>query len=155
MLARTPIGDRELVIARLIEAPCDFVFRSWCDPRVALAWWGPKDYPATHVQIDLRVGGQWNGRLRGPDGREVRQKGIFREVLPPRRIIFTFVSEDVNGRGLESLVSIHFIEVAGCTRLLLNERPFPSRAVRDANVVEWSQAIDRFIALVARMRNTA
>ena len=152
MLARTPIADRELVIERLIDAPRDFVFRTWVDPRMGLVWWGPADTPATHVQIDLRIGGQWSGRLRSPDGRELRQKGVFREIVPPERLVFTFVWEDASGRGQESLVSLHFTEEAGRTRLTLNERPFRSRAVRDANVVEWSEAIDRFVSLLARMR---
>jgi uncharacterized protein YndB with AHSA1/START domain len=154
MLAPTPMADRELIITRLIDAPREFVFRNWCDPRVALAWWGPEDCPATHVQIDFRVGGQWSGRLRAAGGHEIRQKGVFREILPPSRIAFTFVWEDAGGRGLESLVSVQFTEAAGATRLLLNERPFRSRAVRDANVVEWSEAIDRFVSLLAGMRGT-
>jgi uncharacterized protein YndB with AHSA1/START domain len=154
MLARTPITDRELVIERLIDAPRDFVFRTWCDPRMALAWWGPADTPATHVQIEFRVGGAWSGRLRTIDGRELRQKGVFREILPPERLVFTFVWEDDSGRGNESLVSIYFGEEAGRTRLSLNERPFRSRALRDANVAEWSEAIDRFVSLLARMRRT-
>jgi uncharacterized protein YndB with AHSA1/START domain len=152
MLARTPITDRELVIERLIDAPRDLVFRTWCDPRMALAWWGPPETPATHVQIDLRVGGQWNGRLRSADGQEVRQRGILREVLPPQRIVFTFIWEDATWRGQESLVSLQFDDEAGRTRLTLKERPFRSRELRDANAVEWSEAIDRFVSLLARIR---
>ena len=154
MLARTPITDRELVIERLIDAPRDLVFRTWVDPRMALAWWGPPESPATHVQIEFRVGGAWSGRLRTVDGRELRQKGVFREIVPPERLVFTFVWEDANGRGQESLVSLYFADDAGRTRLALNERPFRSRALRDANVVEWSDAIDRFEALLARMHRT-
>jgi uncharacterized protein YndB with AHSA1/START domain len=152
MLARTPITDRELVIERLIDAPRDFVFRTWIDPRMALIWWGPPESPATHVQIDLRIGGQWSGRLRNAEGNEVRQRGILREVLPPQRIVFTFIWEDATWRGQESLVSIHFAEESDRTRMTLNERPFRSRELRDANVVEWSHAIDRFAALLARLR---
>jgi len=152
MLARTPITDRELVIERLIDAPRDFVFRTWIDPRMGLIWWGLPDAPATHVQIEFRVGGAWSGRQRKTDGRELRQKGVFREITPPERLVFTFVWEDASGRGQESLVSIHFGEEAGRTRLTLNERPFRSREVRDANAVEWSHAIDRFVALLARLR---
>ena len=63
MVARnTPIvapAERELVITRVFDAPRDLVFKAWTDPRQAVQWWGARDYPATHLEMDVRPGGAW------------------------------------------------------------------------------------------------
>ena len=56
--------DRELTITRLFDAPRDLVWQAWTDPRHAMNWWGPRDYLARQVEMDVRVGGRWRHRLR-------------------------------------------------------------------------------------------
>src|SRR5438105_3768540 len=55
--------DQELVITRLLSAPRELVFAAFTDPKQLRRWWGPKDYPATHIEMDVRVGGRWRNCL--------------------------------------------------------------------------------------------
>src|SRR5262245_24129847 len=98
---------RELVIRRVFNAPIDLVWEAWTDPKRAIAWWGPRAHPATHMEMDVRVGGTWRHCLTGvEDGRVLWQHGTFREVDEPERLVFTFVWDEEGERGIENLVEI-------------------------------------------------
>jgi uncharacterized protein YndB with AHSA1/START domain len=104
MVARnTPIVEpveRELVITRVFDAPRDLVFKAWTDPRQAVQWWGPRNYPAAHLEMDVRPGGAWRGRLRSiADDRELPLGGVFREIVAPERVVFTFAWNEEGERG--------------------------------------------------------
>ena len=77
------------------------------------------------------------------DGRELWQHGVFREVVPPSRLSFTFVWEEQGERGLETLVTISFADEGGRTRLTLRQTPFHSIAERDGHGGGWSSSFDR------------
>src|ERR1700730_16992766 len=77
-------AESELGITRVFDAPRALVFKVWTDPRHAKNWWGPRDCPATHLEMDVRPGGAWRGRLRATnDGKELGLGGVFREVVAP------------------------------------------------------------------------
>ena len=52
-------AERVLVITRVFDAPRELVFKAWTDPGHAKRWWGPRDYPVTHLEMDVRPGGSW------------------------------------------------------------------------------------------------
>jgi uncharacterized protein YndB with AHSA1/START domain len=138
------LNDQELVLTRLMSAPREVVFAAFTDPQQLRRWWGPKDYPATHVEMDVRPGGRWRNCLTAAaDGRELWQHGVFREVVPPSRLSFTFVWEEQGERGLETLVTISFADEGGRTRLTLRQTPFHSIAERDGHGGGWSSSFDR------------
>jgi uncharacterized protein YndB with AHSA1/START domain len=137
-------AERVLVITRTFDAPRELVFRAWTDPRHARNWWGPKDYPATHLEMDVRPGGAWRGCLTArEDGRELWQHGVFREVVAPSRLVFTFVWEEAGERGLETLVTVTFEEEGGTTRMTFRHEPFQSIEERDGHRGGWSSSFER------------
>ncbi len=86
--ATKPAATHELTITRVLHAPRDLVFKVWTDARDAKKWWGPRDYPATHLEMDVRPGGHWRGRLRSTEnGKELGLGGVFREVVAPERLV--------------------------------------------------------------------
>ena len=142
--------DQGLVLTRRFDAPRELVFAAFTDPKQVRRWWGPKDYPATHVEMDVRPGGRWRNCLTAAaDGRELWQHGVFREVMPPSRLVFTFVWEEEGERGLETLVTITFAEDGGGTRLTLRQTPFHSIAERDGHGYGWSSTFDRLDEFLA------
>ena len=140
-----------LEMARVFEAPRALVFALWTDPRHAQNWWGPSDHPASFLEMDVRPGGAWHGCLRSREsGKELWQGGVFREVVPPDRVVFTFAWEEEGVRGLETLVSVTFAEEGGRTRMSFRQAPFRSAASRDGHRGGWTSSFDRLAAYLAQ-----
>ena len=105
---------RELVIERVFNAPRALVFRAWTDPEHARQWFGPRDYPARELTMDVRPGGRWRSCLRSVEtGNDLWVGGVYREIVAPERLVFTFAWEEEGERGLETLVTLTFTERDG------------------------------------------
>jgi uncharacterized protein YndB with AHSA1/START domain len=134
----------ELVMTRLFDAPREVVFKAWTDPVLAKNWWGPRNYPAVHLEMDVRLGGAWRICLRSPDtGKELWQGGIFRQISPPGRLSFTFAWEEEGERGLQTFVSVTFTDEGGKTRMEFRQTPFQSAVERDGHRYGWNSTFDR------------
>ena len=93
-----PMG---LTLTRIFDAPRALVWAAWTDPEHLANWWGPVEYPATSIDMDVRTGGRWRNCLHGVhDGRDLWQNGVFIEVTPPERIVMSFVWETHGERGI-------------------------------------------------------
>ena len=80
-------NELELVLTRIIEAPRERVFAAWtCH---LPEWWGPYGMTTPVCQMELRPGGAFRTVMRAPDGTEYSTRGIFLEVVPNERIVFT------------------------------------------------------------------
>ncbi|MGH7842905.1 MAG: SRPBCC domain-containing protein [Candidatus Binataceae bacterium] len=150
--ASIEVSELELVITRIFDAPRELVFRAWSDPAHARHWMGPRGFTASYLEQDARPGGAWRLRLH-PDagGEDLWQGGIFREILEPERIVFTFAWDGPNGRrGHESVVTITFEEHRGKTEMTFRQAFFESVAQRDGHRGGWSSAFDRLEEFLAR-----
>ena len=140
--AAPPANDRELVITRVFDAPRALVFQAWTDQAVALRWWGPEGFTVEACAMDVRPGGAWSKRMRAPDGTAARMRGVYREISPPERLVFTMVHEHTPELP-ETVVTLTFAEVGGKTELTLRQAAFPSVAFRDSHVRGWGGALRR------------
>ena len=141
-----PSAKHELTISRVFDAPRSLVFKMWTDPAHARNWWGPRDYPATYLEMDVRPGGAWRNCLTSTEtGKELWQNGVFREVVPPERLVFTFVWEEDGERGLETLVTVTFADEGGKTRMTFHHAPFVSVGERDGHGYGWNSTFDRLV----------
>jgi uncharacterized protein YndB with AHSA1/START domain len=82
-------ADRDLVITRDIPAPPDKLYRCWTEPELLKRWFAPRPWTVPHAEIDLRVGGASLVVMRGPDGQEFPNPGVYLELVPDRRIVAT------------------------------------------------------------------
>lgn len=83
------IADRTLTLTRIIDAPPAKVFEAWTNPELLKQWFAPKPWTTPKVEVDLRPGGRCNFTMRGPDGQEDPNEGVYLEVVPNRKLIFT------------------------------------------------------------------
>lgn len=83
--------DRELVITRIFDAPRAVVFESWTKAEHVKHWWDPSGVPLAVCEIDLRPNGafRWVHRGPDPDGEGHSFSGIYREIVPPERLVFS------------------------------------------------------------------
>jgi uncharacterized protein YndB with AHSA1/START domain len=84
-----PASDRELILTRILNAPRENVYRAWTDPETMKQWFAPKPWTTPLVQTDVRVGGASLIVMRGPDGNEFPNRGVYLEVVLNERLVFT------------------------------------------------------------------
>jgi uncharacterized protein YndB with AHSA1/START domain len=138
----------ELVITRIFDAPRELVFKTWTDPKQAAHWMGPRGFTAQHVEGELRPGGPWRLCLRPDDGgKDLWQGGVYREVVEPERLVFTFAwdgeGED-GGPGPETLVTLAFAEhEGGKTELTFRQAVFKSTEQLEGHRGGWNSTFDR------------
>lgn len=86
-LIPSPLAERELVLTRTFAAPRALVYRAWT--RHFAEWWGPHGMTTPEWEMDLRPGGVFRTVLRAPDGAEYPTRGVFLDVVPEERLVFT------------------------------------------------------------------
>ena len=84
-----PASDRELVLTRLIDAPPAKVYRCWTEPELVKQWFAPLPYTTPVAELDVRAGGSSRIVMRGPDGIDLPNPGVFLEVVPNKRLVMT------------------------------------------------------------------
>src|SRR5262249_9476032 len=72
--------EREVVMTRVFDAPRRLVFDALTKPELFMRWFGPRGWSLAVYEADLRVGGAWRSVLRGPDGKEMGMRGVYREI---------------------------------------------------------------------------
>ena len=121
-------SDREIVMERVFNAPRELVFKAHTDPNLISKWWGPRRYTTTVDKLDLRVGGVWRFVQHDAAGNEYAFNGIYREIVPPERLSYTFEFEGMPGHVL--LETVTFEERDGQTKVTVTSL-FASVADRD------------------------
>lgn len=79
----------ELVLTRLIDVPRDKLYRCWTEPALIVQWFTPPPWKTVAAETDLRAGGASVITMQGPDGTQVPNRGVYLEVLPNERLVFT------------------------------------------------------------------
>lgn len=114
---------REIEITRTFDAPRDLVFRAWTQAEHLARWWGPEGFTNPVCESDPRPGGALRIVMRGPDGTDYPMTGVFREVVPPERLVIDSTARDGTGRpALEAVTTVTFVERGGGTELTVRQR---------------------------------
>ena len=79
----------ELTLTRLIDAPREKLFRCWTDPDLIPLWFCPPPWGVSKAEVDLRAGGSSLIVMQGPNGEEMPNRGVYLEVVPNERLVFT------------------------------------------------------------------
>lgn len=145
-------ADRELVITRIFDAPRSLVFKLWTQPEHLVRWWGPRDFTTPSATMDVRLGGAYRTCIRSPEGKDHWMRGIYREITPPERLVFTFAWEDEDGQpGPETLVTVIFAEHDGKTKLTFHQAVFETVTARDEHEGGWTECLDRLAKYLAEL----
>ena len=125
-------SDTETVVTRVFGYPPDLVFEMWTDPAHVPNWYGMRAYVMSDCQIELRVGGRWRWAQRTLDGDEIAFSGVYREIDPPHKLVFTEQFEALPNS--EYLVTMTFAPHGGSGTLLTTHMRYQSREHRDGHL---------------------
>ena len=147
---------KDLVITRIFDAPRGLVWKAWTEPERVKKWWGPKAFTTPVINIDLRVGGKYLSCMRGPDNKDYWSTGVYREIIPLKRLIYTDSFADEKGKKVpashygmsgdwpsELLVSVTFDDIGGKTKMTLQHVGLPEGQMRDLARVGWNESFDK------------
>lgn len=162
---------RAFVIHREFAAPRDVVWRAWTEREQLMGWFGPKGFRMTEARLDLKPGGLFHYRLAGPNGIEIWGRFVFREIVPPSRLVWINSFSDPAGGvtrhplttdrwPLEMLTTASFEETPGGTRVTISMLPFDAgaeeRGVFDRHLGSmqggWGGTLDQFATYLASGR---
>ncbi len=122
------------------------VFRAWTQPEALKRWFAPSpDFSTPLVEVDLRVGGSYRIHMKDPSGALHTVGGVYQEIQPPSRLVFTWSWEPGGPCGgnsddpsPETLVTIEFRAISGGTELTLVHERFPTEDLRNKHHEGWT-----------------
>ncbi len=152
----------ELIITRIFDAPRKLVWRAWTDPEHFKRWWGPKNFTCPACKIDFRVGGTYLHSMRSPEGQEFWTTGVYREIVPMERIVYTDSFADENGNvvpashygfteenwPMDLHVTVTFEDLGGKTKMTLTHTGFPDGQHEKLASAGWNESFDKLAASV-------
>jgi uncharacterized protein YndB with AHSA1/START domain len=137
-------GEYGITIRRVFDAGRERVWREWTKPEGFADWFGGPDseVPLSTVSMDVRPGGAWRATMfAGPERREIRWKGEYREVVEPERLVFTV--SDRPGDEFE-LVTVVLTDIGGGrTEMLFQQRGSMRPEQYERAAKGWESFFDR------------
>ncbi|MGZ7047256.1 MAG: SRPBCC family protein [Methanobacterium sp.] len=162
----TEPDKQELFIERKFNAPRDLVWKAWTDPDIFVQWWGPKDFTTPVARMDLRVGGEYFSCMRSPDGQDFCSKGVYREIVPSKRLVMTdsFADKEGNkvsathyGLGedfpMEMQIKVTLEEEGDKTKLTLKHSDVTNLSEAELSDMKqgWNESLDKLAEYLAKV----
>jgi uncharacterized protein YndB with AHSA1/START domain len=158
---------KPFVISREFAAPRDLVWRAWTECEHFKQWFGPKGFTTDQMTMDLRPGGMTHYRMSAPDGTVIWGRAVYREIVPPSKLIWINSFSDKD-RGITShplssdpwpreiLTVVTLAENAGSTTVTISSTPFDAtEAERDtfekgrgSMTMGWTGTLDRLAGIL-------
>jgi uncharacterized protein YndB with AHSA1/START domain len=147
-----PDGAVGIRVTRVFDAPRERVWREWTEGERFADWFGgtEAEIPLSSVSMDVRPGGAWRATMfSGPERREIRWKGEFREVVEPERLVFTV--SDQPGKAYE-LVTVVLVDLGdGRTEMRFEQRGHMAPEQYRAAESGWGVFFDRIAERLATL----
>ena len=128
-----------LTARRILNAPPARVFRAWTEAAELKRWFAAGEgFTTPLAEIDLRVGGRYRLGMQPPGSTDVLVvTGEYQEILPPRRLSFTWRWDGAPPDVPVTLVTVVFRTHAQGTELILTHEQFTNAPSRDQHETGW------------------
>jgi uncharacterized protein YndB with AHSA1/START domain len=131
-----------VIIERTLSASPDRVFKAFTNPASLAKWWGMKDSCIIHCEADAKVGGKWRIGTISSAGKEHWVHGFYREVVPPSRLVFTWIWEPPNTSTPEMLVDITLVGNDRQTNIRIIHKSLTTDRSRLMHKQGWLDSLD-------------
>ena len=132
-----------LTLKRRLKAAPAKVYAAWADPEKIVRWFGPAEASGSSVraEMDVRTGGRYRISFKTEDGEYHEVGGVYREVVPDSRLVFTWAWHSTPER--QSLVTITVAKDGDGAMLTLQHEQFFDDKARDGHKRGWTGTLDK------------
>ena len=144
--------DRDIVVRQRVSASLETCFRAWTSAEHVERWWSPTPTArCTLCEIDLRVGGRYRIHMSDPaNDLHCEVEGVFREVAPPRRIVYTWNASTNDGEVENTLVTVEFhARTDAETEVVVRHTGLPHAPIRDGHRDGWEKMLASYASYLA------
>jgi uncharacterized protein YndB with AHSA1/START domain len=139
---RGPDIEPSLFVTRILNAPCEKVFAAWTTAEYVQRWMCPENGTVAAAELDLRVGGAFRIDMLA-NGVQTSHTGVYREISPPHRLVFTWVSTYTYFR--DTLVTVDLRALGDKTELTITQTLLPDEISREGHTWGWTQIMDHLV----------
>lgn len=129
-----------LKLTRIIAASQKEVFEAWTTADSMKQWFCPQDATVLLIELDVRIDGLFRIEIQHPDEGRIAITGVYREIVPPEKLVFTWLSRHTHHR--ESLVTLEFLARGEATELILVQTQLPDEEAVQRHIAAWTQILD-------------
>lgn len=138
------VPTHSLSLTRILPAGRQEVFDAWTTAAWVQQWMCPETVSIPLVELNARVGGAFRVDML-IDGAVVTHTGVYREVAPPEKLVFTWTSP--NTLHCETLVTVILRALSdGRTELQLTQTLLPTEDTTQQHTRGWTQILDHLTA---------
>lgn len=132
-----------VTLARRIKAAPAKVFAAWTDAQKLIRWFGPANTidGSVNAELDVREGGRYRISFKTDDGEYHQVGGVYQDVVPGRRLKFTWAWHSTPDR--ESLVTVTVKPDGDGTLLTLLHEQLFDQVAADGHKRGWSGTLDK------------
>lgn len=151
-----------MLISHIFDAPRELVFKVWTSPEHLMKWYAPRGCSVHFDRFEFRQGGSFLSCIRNPTTPDCLCNGVYLEIVPPERIVYTLSFADKDGNTIEpadaakdadwpseTVVTVTFAEHQGKTTLTLHQTVSEAVAKRTGAYPSWIEMLERLAEVIA------
>ena len=146
-VATSVLIEPSLTLKRRLKAAPASVYAAWTDPEKIVRWFGPDAGPVELADLDVHVDGRYAIAFRTEDGEQHHVSGVYREVVPNEKLVFSWAWRSTPER--ESLVTVLIKPESGGSLLTLHQEKFFDEKARDEHRHGWTGCLDKLVLYFA------
>ena len=135
-----------LALVRRFRAPPARVWAAWTQPELLALWFGPHHTRVERAEAELRIGGRFRVALREDNGERHEVTGLYAEIVPPERLVFSW--NWVSTPERVSRVTVLLRSVPEGTEVTLTHDRFADEETATRHTRGWTESLERLIALL-------
>jgi len=124
-----------------VFVPREIVYDLWTTAEHLAQWYPPPSSSDARAEVDLRRGGRFEITWRNAAGGTEAHNGIYIELAPPQRMVYTLV--DIDGDELPGEVRVELEDLGGTTRIGIQHFGLTTADARQHRADEWQHALHR------------
>jgi uncharacterized protein YndB with AHSA1/START domain len=137
-------------VSKVINAPVEKVFEAWTEPDQLSKWLRGKLATGTRAEQDVRIGGQYRiENTTGCEGKPVVVTGTYKEIVPNKKLVFTWTHSSEDFPAKDTLVTVTFVAKGNSTEVIIKHTNFATQASAERHNMGWEACLENLAGLLA------